>query len=421
MTSVDTPLEALNQQFLEIATLNLTPEQKEFIASKWKRLRNYACQNAGIRRWGSHLLQLKKDQLLQLEDCFGNLIKGIEMNGFQLWKESGNDLHLEAIFRLFFDDEASLKDVDFSMGEKMAIFWKYDETIITQFRNRFEQIFKDFYHEMVWTQHDPLVAEMLIGNLIALYPLFDPEPGREVDLLQQIEGTWHLVRCRTDSIPLVEDKILAYGFTPLNNEKALPLILFRGTPYPAARGFWEAIKSDLHPFRSVGETLFIKGRKSIDAWMGDKPSVKCYGLSLGGALAYYLGNAYGERVTVHAYVPPGLLMSPKEMKKIHGAAYYHIDDFVPSLGYHPTGVNFTCYGVITQASRNFLLAHARPVGCNPTLVIEINPRHENQNVTRHLLTICKYALSSFLFILTLPIQIALVAHRLGSRIKKIWD
>ncbi len=420
MTAVAPPLEALNQQYFEIATLNLTPEQKEFIGSKWKRLRNYACQNAGIRRWGSHLLKLKPEQLISLEECFRHLIKGIEMNGFQLWKESGTDLHLEAIFRLFFDDQSSLKEVDFSMQEKLALFWRYDDTIITQFRTRFEQIFKDFYHQSVWTQHDPLVTEMLIGNLIALYPLFDPDPGSDVDLLQQIDGTWHLVKYRTESIQLVEDKVLAYGFTPLDNEKALPLILFCGTPYPAAKGFWEAVKSDLHPFRSVGETIFLEGKDSIDAWMGSKPKVKCYGLSLGGALAYYLGKTYETRVTIYAYVPPGLLMNPMEMKKIHGVSYYNIDDYVPSVGYHPTGFNFKCYGVITEAKRNFLLAHARPVGCNPTLVIEINPRHDNRNITRHLLTIGKYILSTFLFILTVPFHIAIAARNLGARIKKTW-
>ncbi len=421
MTSTDTPLETLSQKYFEIATLNLPPDQKEFIATKWNRLRNYACQNAGIRKWGNHLFNLNPEQQIALEESFRNLIKGIEMNGFQLWKETGNDLHLEAIFRLFFDDQTSLKEVDFSMQEKLALFWKYDDTIITQFRNRFEQIFKDFYHQSIWTQHDPLVTEMLIGNLIALYPLFDPDPGSDVDLLQQIDGTWHLVKYRTESIQLVENKVLAYGLTPLDNEKALPLILFCGTPYPAAKGFWEAVKSDLHPFRSVGETIFLEGKDSIDAWMGPKPKVKCYGLSLGGALAYYLGKTYEDRVMVYAYVPPGLLMNPMEMKKIHGFSYYNIDDYVPSVGYHPTGINFTCYGVVTEAKRNFLLAHARPVGCNPTLVIEINPRHENRNTNRHLLTIGKYILSTFLFILTVPFHIAIAARNLGARIKKTWE
>jgi hypothetical protein len=417
----ETPLEALNQQYFEIATLNLTPEQKEFIGSKWKQVRNYACQNAGIKKWGSHLLKLSSKRRVVLEECFRSLIKGIEMNGFQLWKESGTDLHLESIFRLFLDDQSTLKEVDFSMQEKLALFWKYDDTIITQFRTRFEQIFRDFYHHSVWTQHDPLVTEMLVGNLIAIYPLFDPTPGSDVDLLQQIDGTWHLVKYRTESIQLVEDKVLAYGLTPLDNEKALPLILFCGTPYPSAKGFWEAVKSDLHPFRSVGETIFLEGKDSIDAWMGSKPTVKCYGLSLGGALAYYLGKTYQDRVTIYAYVAPGLLMKPKEMKKIQGVSYFHIDDYVASVGYHPTGINFSCYGVITEAKRNFLLAHARPVGCNPTLVIEINARHENQSTSRHLLTIGKYIISTFLFILWLPFQIALAARNLGSRIKKTWE
>ncbi|HEY5235655.1 MAG TPA: hypothetical protein VIJ14_05715, partial [Rhabdochlamydiaceae bacterium] len=60
-------------------------------------------------------------------------------------------------------------------------------------------------------------------------------------------------------------------------------------------------------------------------------------------------------------------------------------------------------------------------GCNPTLVIEINPRHDNRNTTRHLLTIGKYILSTFLFILTVPFHIVIAARNLGSRIKKTWE
>ncbi len=402
---MDAPLEILNQKFFEIATLNLTPDQKQFIESKWKQLCNYACQNAGVKKWGHHVLELNAETTAQLENAFRGLIKGIEMTGFQIWKETARDPHLEAIFRLFFDDESSPKDIDFSMQEKLALFWKYDASIITQFRERFEQIFKDLYHQMVWTQHDHLVTNMLIGNLIALYPLFDPTPGREVDLLQQIDGTWHLVRYRTVPISLVEDKVLAYGLTPVENPKALPLILFCGTPYPAARGFWEAVKSDLHPFHSVGETIYRKGKTRIDAWMAKKPLVKCYGLSLGGALAYHLGKDFGPRVQICAYVPPGLFLKSEVMRRIHGVAFYHVDDFVASLGYHPTGDHFSSYGVITEAKRNFLVAHARPAGCNPTLVIEINPLHENRTVSRYILTICKHIFSVILYIVTLPIRL----------------
>ena len=375
------------------------------IESNWKRLRSYACQNAGLKRWGHHILGLSAEGTAHLEDAFRGLIKGIEMNGFQIWRESAKDPHLEAIFRLFFDDQSSLGEVDFSMDEKLAFFWKSDNTIISQFRERFEQIFKDLYHQMVWTQHDPLVTEMLIGNLIAIYPLFDPAPGREVDLLQQIEDTWHLIKYRTVPISLIEDKVLAYGLTPIEHPKADPIILFCGTPYPAAKGFWEAVKSDLHPFRSVGETIYKKGKLRIEAWMAKKPHVKCYGLSLGGALAYHLGVEFGPRVQVFAYAPPGLFLNPEEMRRIHGIAYYHVHDFVSSLGYHPTGDHFASYGVITESNRNFFVAHARPAGCNPTVVFEINPFHENRNVTRMMLTIGKHIISSLLYIVTLPFRL----------------
>ena len=395
---MDSPLETFNRQFFEIATLNRTPDQKQFIELYWERLRGYACQNAGLKKWESHLLRLNAEEMKHLEEAFRGLIKGVEMAGFQIWKETAQDPHLEAIFRLFFDDQTSLGDVDFSMDEKLAIFWKYDASIITQFRERFEQIFKDLYHQMVWTQHDPLVTEMFIGNLIAIYPLFDPTPGCEVDLLQQIEGTWHLVKYKTLPISLVEDEVLAYGLTPVDNPKADPLILFCGTPYPAGRGFWEAIKSDLHPFRSVGETIYRKGKSRIDAWMAKKPHVKCYGLSLGGALAYHLGKEFGSRVQINAYVAPGLFINPDVMRRIHGVAYYHVDDFVASLDYHPTGDHFISYGVITESKRNFLVAHARPAGCNPTLVIEIDPFHENSKFTRHILTRSASTFSRYCFI-----------------------
>jgi hypothetical protein len=405
MAPTPATLEALDRQFFEIATQKLSPEEKEFIASKWPQIRNYACQNAGLKKWGRRLLNLDNETCARVDDAFRYLVKGIEMKGLQIWKEASKDPHMEAIFRLFFDDQSTLKDVDFSTQEKLALFWKYDATVISQFRERFEQIFRDLYHQMVWTRHDPVVTEMFIGNLIALYPLFDPPTGREVYLLQQIEGEWTLVLYQVEPITLVKDKVLAYGLTPLKNQKALPLILFCGTPYPAAKGFWEAVKSDFHPFRSVGETLFMQGKNRIDAWMNQKPRVNCYGLSLGGALAYHLGKTYGERVVIYAYVPPGLFSRNHSMKNIHGEAFYHIDDWVPSYGYHPMGEHFKCYGVITAARRNLLIAHARPVGGNPTLVIEINAQYENNNISRHVLTILKHVLSAIVFIVTLPFRL----------------
>jgi hypothetical protein len=218
--------------------------------------------------------------------------------------------------------------------------------------------------------------------------------------LQHINNEWQMVDYRIEIIPLVEDKIHAVGLIPTHHRDAYPILIFRGTPYPAAKGFWAAVKSDFHPFRSVGEDIFLEGKKNIHMWMEGKPHIKCYGVSLGGALSYHLGKEYGKRVTIHAYVPPGIYFNKKGREQVQGVAFFHADDFVKAVGYHPTGENFKCYAVLTEANRNFMLAHARPAGCNPTVVLQIEPVYENKRLSRHVLTALKHVIALF----TLPFR-----------------
>jgi hypothetical protein len=393
--------ELLKNQLRELATKNLTQDQKEFIDGKWSEILHYACQNAGLKKWGPHV----KNHLPTLEQSVVSILHGVEMRGFRVWKQQTQDDHLETLFRLFFDDNASIDDVDFTNSEKLAFFWEYDSTIIAQFRSRFEKIFSDLYQEMVWTQHDSLVTHMLIGNLIALYPYFDPSAGHEVRLLQHINQEWQMVSYRIEHISLVDDEIHALGLIPIEHKDAYPILIFRGTPYPAAKGFWKAVFSDLHPFRSVGEDIYKAGKKNIHQWMEGKPHIKCYGMSLGGALCYHLGKEYGRRVTVHAYVPPGIYFSKKERNKVEGVAYFHTNDLVKAVGYHPTGENFKCYALLTESNRNFLLAHARPVGCNPTVVLAIDPVQENRRLARHVLTVARHIFSAIFSLVAWPIYL----------------
>ncbi len=395
-------LQKLSDQLLFQMTQNLPIEQKEFIESKWSDILHYACQNMGLTRWGRHLL---KKELQQLEASLKKIVAGIEMTGFRLWKPATQDLHLETIFRLFFDDDTLIENVDFTTDEKLAFFWKYDSGIISQFRGRFEKIFSDLYQEMIWTQHDPVVTDMLIGNLIALYPYFDPPACHEIRLLQQINHQWQMVSYRIEHVPLLRDQIHALGLIPLSNKEAYPILIFCGTPYPAAKGFWESLVSDLHPFRSVGESIYLAGKKNIHTWMEGKPHIKAYGISLGGSLCYHLGKEYSKRVTIHAYVPSGIYFSKKGRSEIQGAAYFHDSDLVKAVGYHPTGENFKCYVVLTKAQRNFMLAHALPVGYNPTLVLAIDPIYENKRISRYLMTGLKHFISVVFFFFALPINL----------------
>jgi len=147
-------LEDLDHNFFQQTVVSLTGEdQIAFIKAKWKEIRHIVCQNSGLKQWGVHLLKLDKHKLEELGGCFKQAIIGIETKGFKLWKEATRDSHLEAILRLFFDDEIDLEDVNFTMDEKLAIFWKYDPSIIAQYRSRFEQIFQDIFLHLPRKEH----------------------------------------------------------------------------------------------------------------------------------------------------------------------------------------------------------------------------------------------------------------------------
>jgi hypothetical protein len=399
-------LDKLSQHLFAIAAKNLDQKQRAFLAAKWEIVRQYGCQNAGLKKWGRHLLRLGPQLHNRLDKTFSQLVSGVEMNGVKVWKEEASDSHLERLLRILLDDNITLNEANFTLQERVAFFLQYDPDIVAQYRARFEQIFSDFYKERVWKEHDGKVFSMLVGNLIGLYPLFDPPENQLVKLLAYREGAWHLVSYRCSRIPLVQNRMMAYGLIPLDGSD--PLLLFCATPYPAAQGFWEAIKSDLHPFRSVGENLFLEGGEAIDHFMQGKTHVQCYGVSLGGALAYHLGRKYGLMATVHAYVPPGLSLKNAHLFDIYGAAFYHVNDFVAHLGFHPTGDHFKSYAVITEANRNFVLAHTRPAGCNPTLMLEINSFYENRRFSRRLLTALKPWGGALLYLFLLPLH--LIGH-----------
>jgi hypothetical protein len=397
-------LAKLSDRLFEIASRRLSKDQREFLAKKWELARDFGCQNAGLKKWGSHLLKIGPALHNRLDKTFSHLVAGIELTGFKLWKEGTDDPHLEKLLQFLLDDQTALEDAAFTKKEKLAFFLNYDSQIVASYRERFEQIFADFFYEKIWQQHDPLVTSMLIGNLIGLYPLFDPPDGHKMQLLVSIQGVWNLCRYHLHSIPLGKENIKAYGLEP--QDGSAPLLLFPPTPYPAARGFWEAIKSDLSPFHSVGETLFKKGESELSHWMQGKSSVQCYGVSLGGAMAYLFARKFKEQAIVHAYVPPGLSFKASELSNICGSLFYHVNDFIASLGFHPTGDHFKSYAVITEADRNFVLAHTRPAGCSPTVVLEINGLYENRRLPRRVLTWLKPIGGAVLFLVLLPLRLA---------------
>jgi hypothetical protein len=402
-------LKDLDSLLFQTAAETLSSDKKQLLAKKWEQIRNIGAQNAGYGYWGSHLLNLDPQQMVHLQSKFKETIRSIEEQHLHL-EESFIQMHPELIgLRFLIDPSSEAFKQFFQQGNVKALLWEYDEKLVAQHRAHFQEVFKFLYLHPTWKARDNLVSEMLVGNLIALLPYFDFENQSEIQLLRYVNQEWKLVTYEIRHIPLIEGEIYAYGLEPTKEFSSIagicPILIFRGTPYPAAKGFLEALWSDLHPIKSIGEEIFEKGKTQLDQWIKGKSKVECYGMSLGGALAYHAGHAYGEKVEVRAYAAPGLIPMKGGMSKIHGRVFFHLKDLVRSLGYHPESKHFEIYAVLAETDLNFITAHAHPAGLGPTLVLKIDPRLENQTWKRYMANILKIFVSTILFLILLPIKL----------------
>ena len=408
-------LEDLNRRFLEVTSYNLSQNKKQLLQAKWSQIRDIAVQNAGHGFWGPHLLRLSPDRLNQIDAKFKETIRSIEEGHLHL-EEGYIQMHPDLAGLCFLIDPTSdaFKKF-FEQGNVRALLWEYNSKLVAEHRAHFQEVFKFLYHHPHWKDRDSLVSEMLIGNLIALLPFFDFENNSKIYLLRLIEGEWRLIPYILTCIPLIKGEINAYGLEPQDEPRAVPILIFRGTPYPTAQGFLEALWSDLHPIKSVGQEIFERGRAALDSWMEGKEKVDCFGMSLGGALAYHAGHAYGPKITVYAYASPGLIPMKGGLREIHGKAFFHLNDLVKSVGYHPESDNFEVYAVVTEAHLNFIAAHAHPAGLGPTLVLKIDPKHENRTWLRKIANVLKVSVSTVLFLVLLPIRVGVQLSRKFTR------
>ncbi len=398
-------LESLNQALFEKVSRNFPGVKKVFLESQWEEIRDTAAQNAGFSRWGTHLLKLNKAQKELLEKKFQETVHSIEEGHLHL-EESFIELHPELMGLKFLLDPGSDDYKKLFSGENArALFWEYNPGLVGRHRAHFQEVFKFLSRHPSWQERNPLIAEMLVGHLISLLPFFDFENQSTIQLLRRVDNAWQLVTYTISHIPLIRGQIYAYGLTPETDSLAHPILIFRGTPYPAAKGFLEAIWSDLHPIKSIGQEIFDKGRPALDLWMADKSKVDCFGMSLGGALAYHAGHAYGDKIEVHAYASPGLVPMKGGMSKICGRVFFHHQDLVKLLGYHPESDRFSIFSVLSDKDHNLLSAHALPPGILPTVVLKMDPSYENQTWARYFANIAKVIVSTLLFIVLLPIKL----------------
>lgn len=304
-----------------------------------------------------------------------------------------------------------------------AVFISKDRIQMDGFKNELESVSKSIYSHLtteVVTPEQEKLAEMILGNILALYPFSEPAGDSTLQVPQKIAGKWEMVTYTVDNLPMTPtwlgEPVPAFGLKPLNNQAASPLLLFRGTPQPTGSGSMLATASDLIPGFSVGEILYnFSETKVIQPWIErvnkEFGKIKLYGQSLGGSLSLLTLSRHPDKIgEVHAYGSPGIL--GKSLKSYENNSkdiadldkpkvnlYWNLGDPVPlTYRFHK---DWNLYKVFIPVKQNGGVAHASLNFARPKVVMmKINIEIENSKRSRKIFTLFYQTISLFLLPVT---------------------
>lgn len=204
-----------------------------------------------------------------------------------------------------------------------AVLLKRDPELMRHARLAFQEGFAHLQQQLC-NQHFSLEQqqqiEFYLSNCLCILPFADLNPYESISIPQYINDAWIMVEYKVTPIELTprhgieqallqdNDRVFAYGLSPLENFLATPHLIFMGTTYPAGQGLMSQLRADMNGFQTAGELLYKNGRQDIADWVNQqqqKPHV-C-GLSLGGTLSLLVAIDQGDRISrVDALNPAGL-------------------------------------------------------------------------------------------------------------------
>lgn len=190
-----------------------------------------------------------------------------------------------------------------------SILWKTDPNLSKAARNWLQAKIQHSAEEIP----DKKMRSIYLRNLLAYYPFFSPKKDEEIRLpFGPLEST---LSYRVEPIeltpPYLGSPLMAYGLIP-KTAKASPLLLFKGTTYPADNGFYLSLLTDINPLGAVGSFAFQRfGKGKIESWLAkqaqEHDKVEVLGASLGGSLSLQTAATYPKYIkSVHAFNSPGV-------------------------------------------------------------------------------------------------------------------
>lgn len=304
-----------------------------------------------------------------------------------------------------------------------ALFVRKDLHFLRQARSALQEVLDRLSQrlERGLSKKQEALAEIFIGNILSLLPFFEPQAHEILNVPQKINGAWKQVDYQIEPIQLTDARMgspfFAYGLKPCQNEQAMPLLLFMGTPFPTASGALVAYWNDCAPFYSVGEIIYSHfASEKIRAWVNQcqkelhvVQAIKAFGLSLGGSLAL-LAMAHLPTIIreVHAYNPAalnkGILSAYKQTcssdYKPDVRIYWQENDLIPLLG-DGWDDDWKLIRIFGARQQNPYFAHIRSMmGHKEVFALLANTKKTNNELARKVVTLSHQVFSIPLFALS---------------------
>jgi hypothetical protein len=386
---------------------NNRKEDFSLIEKHWDKIFYQACKNIGVKP--KHLTNGKTLKLLLNE--LSNIILAIEAKGIFPYRDDAMVKGEKAknFIKYLLHDIDINKDI-MGWNNFKHLFIRKDENFINELREEFHNLFILLYNEIITKKHfhDDII-EMFIGHILSMYVLTDPVNDSNIKIPQKISGKWQLTEYVIEAICLTPSflghPIHAYALIPIKNSGSThPLLVFKSTPYPSCKTSLLSTLADFTPGFGVGESLYMVCKKKLGKWVRYyhqkfSQTIKVYGQSLGGTLAYHLAYDHTDHVEIHAYVPAGLFNRHlKKNKTIKGKTFSHNSDIISLINKHPEDIDKI--KVLTQKPRrNPFIAHFRLFGCDKTILLRVNQQKDNKRFIRLILSSLHQILSLPLFII----------------------
>lgn len=405
-----------------IAEKKLDQEQQQIVTKRIKEIVAEAAVNLGMSGiMGQSEIKISDLQKLRNEVKRIVLCVSNKKPLFQSLKGKEELTPIEKVFRTLLSDEIDLTGV---VNREMvsAIFWERDPKMLKEARNCVQKILDGFDTS---DGREPTLAESsAIENLLTFYPLFDPQEGEILVIPEWTGNSWKRVPFAVEPIQLTHSSLaspmFAYGLVP-KEEGISAKLLFKQTTYPADRGAFLSILSDVNPGASIGEYAFHMGFSALEGWFERHSSPDCkadvFGQSLGGSLALLASAHFGEKIRkAHAFSPPApwpwsisqFDVIPKE-RRPDVRIFCQWEDRLPKLGWgwHP---DWKVHHVFASKDHGAFLSHAKAFTAEKgVLILDAKSEVHSATLSRKAIAITQFFCS---FILFERLSIAFMMHRI---------